>query len=251
MTSALPTTGTSLDRQQRGERRASRHPAETLPTGRRQLPFVGRYAKGALPGFAIIGPTGKPLNRNQSIALAIAAANLLLVFLFPPIDQYSIAASQLPIFAGFHFVLALPSNSTVNGSVLWLAVSVILINAAIAWLLLRARPSATPAKKFGIQNAVLVFTGANLLLALLFPPFESVFALTKAILPNFEGFYFIFFRKPSHVIVTTLLYIEMALILLNGAILWLLFKDRGAASMTPEEMRTAASRLRARNDLSG
>lgn len=184
------------------------------------------------------------MNRNQTIALAVAAVNLLLVLLFPPVDQYSIAASKLPIFAGFHFVLALPSNGQINTSVLWLEATVILINACIAWLLLRDRPGITATRKFGMQNAVLIFTGANLLLALLFPPFESVFALTRAALPSFEGYYFIFNQKPSHVIVTTLLYIEVFLILLNGAILWLLFLDRSRAQLTPAQIQMLASRMR-------
>ena len=184
------------------------------------------------------------MHRNQYVAVAIAAANLLLILLFPPVDQYSIAASKLPIFAGFHFILAMPSNSQINTSVLWLAITVILINAGIAWLLLRDGPGLTATRKIGVQNAVLIFTGANLLLALLFPPFESVFALTKATLPSFEGFYFIFNQKPSHVIVTTLLYIETVLILLNGAILWLLFQDRRHTQLTPEQIRALASQLR-------
>lgn len=187
------------------------------------------------------------MNRNQYIALAIATANLLLILLFPPVDQYSIAASKLPIFAGFHFVLAMPSNGQINTSVLWLEITVILINAGIAWLLLRDRPGVTATRKIGVQNAVLIFTGANLLLALLFPPFESVFALTQAALPSFEGFYFIFNQKPSHVIVTTLLYIEAFLILLNGAILWLLFQDRSHAQLTPVQIRALASQMRAKS----
>jgi len=184
------------------------------------------------------------VNRYQLIALAVAASNLLLILLFPPVDQYSIAAAQLPVFAGFHFVLALPAKSQINTSVLWLEVMVVLINAGIAWLLLRDKPPQTRKSRLSLQNAVLVFTGINLVLAVLFPPFESVFALTKAMLPTFEGFYFVFFQKPSHVIVTSLLYIEAAFILANGGLLWLLFKPKSGQELAAEQMYEMADAMR-------
>ena len=139
----------------------------------------------------------------------------------------------------------MPSNGHINTNMLWLEITTILINAGIAWLLLRTRPGITARRNIGIQNAVLIFTGANLFLVLLFPPFESVFALTKAALPSFEGFYFIFNQKSNHVIVTTLLYIEAIFILFNGAVFWLLFK--GHAQLTPAQMQALASQLRAKS----
>jgi hypothetical protein len=183
------------------------------------------------------------MNRHQKVVLGFASANLLLALLFPPIDQFSIAASQVPVFAGFHFFLAVPANSVVNTGLLWIEIIVISVNCGIAWLLLRDRPEGSPRRRLGLQNAVLVFTAANLTLALLFPPFESVFALTKATLPSFEGFYFIFFRQPSHVIVTQLLYLEIVFILVNGALLWLIFKERQPKALSLEEIRSIADRL--------
>lgn len=177
------------------------------------------------------------MNRGQRIALIIAAANLLLIALFPPIDQYSIASAAVPIFAGFHFAFSIPPLAQVNGDLLTIAVLVVLSNLAIAWLLLRDRPATAQSRRLGLQNAALLFTGANLVLMLLFPPMESVFALTRAAIPTFEGFYFIFTRKPAHVIVETLLYLEVVFILTNGALLWLLFRERRPPSI--EEVRAA------------
>ncbi|MCW5575989.1 MAG: hypothetical protein KIT13_07830 [Burkholderiales bacterium] len=167
------------------------------------------------------------MNRGQRIASIVAAVNLLLIVLFPPIDQYSIASAAVPVFAGFHFVFSKPPLGQINPDLLAIEVLVILVNLAIAWLLLR-NPAGTAAKprRFGLQNAALLFTGANLVLMLLFPPMESVFALTKAAVPTFEGFYFIFSLKPAHVIVGTLLYLEIVFILANGALLWLIFRER-------------------------
>jgi hypothetical protein len=181
------------------------------------------------------------LNRNQIIALSIAAANLLVILLFPPYDQYSIAASKLPVFAGFHPAFLAPPHSQINASLLWLEALVVLVNAGIAWLLLREKPAPGVTRWMSLQNATLLFTGFNLVLVLLFPPFESVFAITKATLPTFEGFYFIFSQKPSHVIVASLLYVEVLFILVNGAILWLLFKPKSPDELAAEQMRAFAA----------
>lgn len=96
------------------------------------------------------------------------------------------------------------------------------------------------------QCVVLGIAAINLLLVLLFPPFESVFALTNAALPTFEGFYFIFSQKPFHIIVTALLYIEAIFILINGALLWLVFKERQRPP-TPAEAQALAARLRGKH----
>lgn len=184
------------------------------------------------------------MNRNQKIALAIAAANLAVLLLFPPFDQHSIATSRIPVFAGFSLVFTPLPLSRVNSSVLTLEVIVLLVNAAVAWLLLRDRPSdAPPRRRAALQNAVLVITAANLVLMLLFPPFESVFAVTNAALPNFEGFYFIFSQKPNHTIVTTVLYIEVIFILVNGGLFWLIFKERRSAQLSPAQIQALSAHL--------
>jgi len=98
-------------------------------------------------------------------------------------------------------------------------------------------PAGATRTRLTFQNAALLFTGLNLVLMLLFPPMESVFALTKATIPTFEGFYFIFAQKPVHVIVEPLLYLEIAFILVNGALLWLVFRERKPP--TADEIRKA------------
>lgn len=189
------------------------------------------------------------MNRNQGIALAVALVNLVLIGLFPPVDQFSVAASSLPVFSGFYFLFGLPPLGTINANFLAIEVMVVLVNLAIAWLLLRDKPetaNAGGAKRRGLplQSAALIFTGANLLLMLLFPPMESVFAVTKAAIPTFEGFYFVFAKKPAHVIVETLLYIEITFILVNGALLWLIFRERKPPSA--DEIRAAMREFKPR-----
>ena len=128
-----------------------------------------------------------------------------------------------------------------------LEIFVILINAAIALFLLRHKPaSGSVRKKLRYQHGVLLVVAINLVLMLLFPPFENYAAITKAALPTFEGFYFVFGDNSQRQIVTTILYIDIALVLINGGLLWLVFRDRDPQQkLTPAEIRALAQRLRA------
>jgi len=186
------------------------------------------------------------MNRNQAIALAVAVANVSLILLFPPFDVYSIATSQLPVFGGFDFYFRRNQHMVVNTSVLVLEMLVVLINASIAALLLSTKKPDLMRRRIGLQNAALLVVAINLVVILLFPPFESVFALTKATLPTFEGFYFIFARQPNHVIVTTMLYLEVIFVLVNGALFWFLFRDKRQTAMTPEQAYKLMQEVRQR-----
>jgi hypothetical protein len=184
------------------------------------------------------------MNSNQKIVLAIAALAVTLLLAFPPYDQHSIATLRVPIFAGFYFFLAPPQYGAVNTSMLLVEVFVVLINAGIGWLLLQDKPRSEPPKRsIGYQNAALLFAGINLVVILLFPPFESVFALTNAALPSFEGFYFVFGQRPNHTIVATLLWLELFFVLVFGALGWLIFKHRAPSGLTPEQAQALAIAL--------
>jgi hypothetical protein len=175
------------------------------------------------------------MNRNQAIMLAIVAVNIVLILLFPPFDIYSIASSKVPTFGGFDFIFKRNQYMVINNSVLYLELFVVLINAGIAWLLLRPPKSEVKGTRIKLQNATLLVVAVNLVVIVLFPPFESVFSLSKAAIPDFEGFYFIFMQHPNHVIVTSILYLEVFLILINGALFWLIFRDKKPVHLTPEQ----------------
>jgi hypothetical protein len=186
------------------------------------------------------------MNRNQAIALAVAATNVVLILLFPPFDTYSLGKNQLPIFGGFYFYPNRTESMVVNSSLLFLELFVILINAAIVALLLRAKKPRVARRSLSLQNATLIVVAVNLVVILLFPPFESVFAMSKAAIPTFEGFYFIFMRQQHHVIVTAVLYLEVIFVLINGAIFWLIFREKPEAALTPEEAMKLMMEMRKR-----
>lgn len=184
------------------------------------------------------------MNRQQAIALCVAAANLVLVLAFPPYDYLSLAHGYVPTFGGFHFVGAAPANSLLNHNFLALEEIVILINAGIAWLLLRGEAPDAGRRINRGQRGVLWLMAINLVLILLFPPFENYYAITKAVLPSFDGFYFLFGNNSQRQIMSTILYIEAALVLINGGLLWLFLADRDREKISAREMRELAEALR-------
>ena len=184
---------------------------------------------------------------QQRIALGVILTNLALVLLFPPFDYISLQRGNISTFSGFFFAFGARHSQVLNEPYLTLEILVVLINAAIAAFLLRENRAANSTdKKLRSQDGVLLVVAFNLVLMLLFPPFEHYAAITKAALPTFEGFYFVFGDNAQRQIVTTILSIDIALVLINGALLWLMFRDRGQPQkLTPQEIRALAQRLRA------
>lgn len=184
------------------------------------------------------------MNRPLPIALAVIAVNVLLVLLFPPHDYISTQRSNVPTFDGFYFIFGDAPNRVINTSFLTLEILVMLINACIAWLLLHGR---TPGKPMPggnrYQRGVLWVMAINLLLIVLFPPFQNYTALSRAVLPSFEGFYFLFGDNSQRQLVSTILYMELAMVLANGGLLWLMLKERGREKISATEIRDLASQI--------
>jgi len=181
------------------------------------------------------------MNRSQTVALAIAACNVALMLLFPPHDYLSLQRGGVATFDGFYWAYTSLPNRVVNRDFLTLEIFVVTINAAIAWLLLRdPDPACSRAGMTRLQRGVLWLVGINLVLILLFPPFENYRAITKALIPSFEGFYFVFGDHSTRQIITPVLYIEVTLVLINGALAWLLFRRRGDDDPAPDDVHEAA-----------
>ncbi len=183
------------------------------------------------------------MNRNQKIALWAGLCNAVFLLLFPPYDSLSLLDANALIFAGFNFVFARASNEVVNTDVLFLEIVVLTVNVGIAWLLLRDTKPGNGKKRFNLQNGVLLMVAVNLTVILLFPPFEYVYAVTKAILPTFQGFYFIFSAGPMLTIITPILYLEVIFVLVNGALLWLFFRKGKSKDLSPQEAMELMRRL--------
>jgi hypothetical protein len=185
------------------------------------------------------------LSKTQKILLALTGLNLAIVFLFPPFDDHSVTNNGAAIFAGFLFVFNSPHNFIINSSLLYLEVMVVLINLCILWLLTTQNARRQDKKKINFRKAAMGLIGFNLIGVLLFPPFEYISNMTHAIIPTFEGFYFIFSHPPYRVIVTPILYLEVFFILINGGLILLAFKEDNSEKMTAEQAMVHMAKLQA------
>lgn len=184
------------------------------------------------------------LSRQQWVTLVAALANSALVSLFPPYDYLSLQRGNVPTFSGFYWVLGQHTNQTLNTDFLMLEIFAILVNTGIAWLLLGNKQISSALSKRRLwQHGVLWMVGVNLIVMLLFPPFENYASVSKAVIPSFEGFYFVFGDNSQRQLVTTILYIEIALLLINGGLILLFLKDRKQGKLSSTEIKAIAKRL--------
>jgi hypothetical protein len=195
-----------------------------------QLAFRAQHR---LP-YADIASEEVRMNRYQAVTLIVAATNLLVMLLFPPYDYVGAMHHDVPNFSGFLPVFGEHSNRLVNRDFLAIEIFTVLTNTAIALLLLRER--ARLRRRTDRQNLVLVGVALNLLLALLFPPFQDHYTASNALLPSFDGFYFVFKDNSMRVMVASILWLEFIFILVNGAMLWLLLQRPAPQEMTEAEL---------------
>ncbi|BCM24180.1 hypothetical protein [Methyloradius palustris] len=166
------------------------------------------------------------MSKTQKILVALSAINLVIVFLFPPYDDHSVSSHGASIFAGFLFALSHKTlNLVVNDNLLYLEVTVVLVNLGVLWLLTLENERRNAKKKFSFRKAAMILVVVNLLGVFLFPPFEYISNMTNAVIPTFEGFYCIFSPPPYRAIVTPILYLEVMFILMNGGLMLLAFKQ--------------------------
>ena len=166
------------------------------------------------------------MNKAQKVLLSMMAFNLVLITMFPPFDDYSVTSNDVAIFGGFRFFLYSPPNAVVNSSFLLLEAIVVLINSAIFWLITLENQARQDKHQFSYRKATLLLVAGNLIAVVLFPPFEYISNMTRAAIPSFEGFYFLFAHPPYRVIVTPILWLEAIFVLINGGLLLLAFRER-------------------------
>jgi hypothetical protein len=185
------------------------------------------------------------MNRGQHVSIAVTLVNLAVVLLFPPFDYQSVTRGSMATFQGFAFLLDTAPNRAINSSFLYIEVFVVLINGLIAWLLTRRGPL-IPRMSIDYQRVILIVVAVNLILVMLFPPFENVSKVTKAVLPSFDGFYFVSGDNSHRFIVTPILWLEVIFIVVNGALFWLLLKDRNREQLSADEIRRLSNELKKR-----
>ncbi len=162
------------------------------------------------------------MNRLQGIVLAVAAGNLAVMLLFPPYDSLAMGLGGTQSFDAFYFALDTHAGKVVNSNLLLIELYWVIVNAALAWLLLGRTGGE---RLMSRRTAVLVIGVVNLAIALLFPPFENYASTLRFSSPHFDGFYFAFGDKAHRRFYIPLLYLEIVWMLVNIAILWLALRE--------------------------
>jgi hypothetical protein len=157
------------------------------------------------------------------VLLALVVGNLALILGFPPCDYLSLAHKGLPTFDGFYPFFDIPSNRRINTDFLALEILVVLINACLGLLLLNHASGPQAYGRF--TRGLICFLGINLVLVILFPPFADYRSLSRSFMPSFEGFYFVFADNSQRRLVDEILFIEIAMLLANAALVWLIMRE--------------------------
>ncbi len=182
------------------------------------------------------------MNKFQLTVLIAALANLALLLLFPPFNSQSLLRTGPASFDAFYPAFDAPANATLNSGLLYLEIFSVLINAVLAWLLLQGEPQQPSRPRVRWENVLQWLVIADLLLILLFPPFETQ--------PDraFEGFRFALSGNVQRGIFLPFLFLELFFLALNAAALWLAFglvarwdEANGAESPAVPESLAAAS----------
>jgi hypothetical protein len=163
------------------------------------------------------------VNKFQLTVLIAALANLALLLLFPPFDSQPLGRIGPANFDAFYPVFDAPASSTLNSGLLYLEILPVLINAALAWLLLQGTPQQPSRPRVRWESALQWLVIADLLLILLFPPFETQPLATRMGERGFEGFRFVLSGSVQRGIFLPLLFMELLLLALNATALWMAF----------------------------
>src|ERR1700704_4956954 len=152
------------------------------------------------------------MNKFQLTLLIAALANLALLLLFPPFNSQSLLRVGPASFDAFYPAFDAPANATLNSGLLYLEIFSVLVNAVLAWLLLQGAPQEPSRPRVRWQSVLQWLVIANLLLILLFPPFETQ--------PDraFEGFRFALSGSVQRGIFLPFLFLELFLLALASGL---------------------------------
>ena len=170
-----------------------------------------------------LGPQNHVVNKFQLTVMIAALANLALLLLFPPFDSQPLGLLGPANFDAFYPVFDWPAKGTLNSGLLYLEIFPVLVNAALAWLLLQGEPRQPSRPRVRWQSVLQWLVIADLLLILLFPPFETQPLAARMGERAFEGFRFVLSGSVQRGIFLPLLFMELLLLATNAAALWLAF----------------------------
>ena len=186
------------------------------------------------------------MNRYQKAIVAMAVIDILLLLLFPPFLDSPLQRGVPRGFDGFYFLFMAPAGRHIHEPLLTMEVFFVVANALAASLFLAGSKDRQPAlSEIALARGLLLFAVVNLVLILLFPPFEPYASLFRtARQEGFDGFYFMFGDKRHRQIFLPFLYLEVIFVAINILSAWLMLNPiRGTLSTADEHLIKAAHHL--------
>jgi hypothetical protein len=175
------------------------------------------------------------MNKFQLTVMAGAVLNFALLLLFPPFDRFPLGRGT-STFDAFYPLFAAPPTGVINTGLLYIEIMVVSLNAALGWLMMQGVPENPVRPRVRWQSALQWLVIADLLLILLFPPFE-VRPLSPLGMNSFDGFRFAPTGSVQQGIFLPLLFLELLLLAVNAAAFWLAFGmvSGGAGEIRPAQ----------------
>jgi len=164
------------------------------------------------------------MNKYQRLVITVAIIDLIVILLFPPFVEKSLARNAFPTFDGFYFLLSEINRRPIDAALLSLELLWVGANLMSAWLLLSGTGRNVPGEaRFSFGFGIAMVTLVNLAIVFLFPPFEQYNSVLRTTAPGFDSFYFVFGNRSARPIFVPLLQLQVFFILINALGLYLLF----------------------------
>lgn len=190
------------------------------------------------------------MNKYQRLVITVAVIDLIVILLFPPFVERTLAKHALPSFDGFYFLISEFGRRPIDTALLSLETLWLATNTLSAWLLLGPATRETN-RESRHSVGIAVFAFVNLTIICLFPPFEQYNSLLRTTAPGFDSFYFVLGDRSARPIFQPLLQLEIFFVLINALALYLLFNavQRGEiAELERQAAEAEASRRKLQPD---
>jgi hypothetical protein len=175
------------------------------------------------------------VNQYQKVIVVVAALNIVLLLMFPPVLGTSILRSAGHGFDSFMPLYQVLGKRQIYWDLLTIEIIFIAINALAAWLVMQ-HSGEKPGRRVAFDHGLLIFGAMDLALIFCFPPFQQYSTLIRVEMPRFDGFYFLLGDKMQRHFYVPLLYLECMVILVDLLLLYLMF-NIVRRSLSPTESR--------------
>lgn len=178
------------------------------------------------------------MNKYQRLIVTVAIIDLIVILLFPPFVERTLARNAFPSFDGFYFLLSELGRRPIDNALLSMELLWIAANALSAWLLL-GNDGRSERRDSPHAVGIGLFAFVNIAVICLFPPFEQYNSLLRTTAPGFDSFYFLFGDRSARPLFLPLLQLEIFFVLINALALFLLFSAVQRGEIAEQERRAA------------